>query len=71
MFEVGEGHGPAKVDHVGVGDTKGGRDKIEVEHLCSWPENPLELENQRELQIRQYHPAELQPSCNSDLALTL
>ena len=44
MFEVGEGHGPAKVDHIGVGDTKGGRDKIEVEHLCSWPEYPLELE---------------------------
>ena len=43
MFEVGESHGPSEVDQVGVSDTKRGREEVKVQHLCSWPENPLQL----------------------------
>jgi len=72
VFEVGEGHGPAKVDHVGVSDTKGGRDKIKVEHLCSWPENPLELEKgNTNHQTVPPSSMELEPSCNSDFGTHL
>ena len=49
MFEVGENHGPSEVDQVGVSDTKRGRKEVKVQHLCSWPENPLQLSKNKHI----------------------
>ena len=49
MFEVGESHGPSEVDQVGVSDTKRGRKEVKVQHLCSWPENPLQLSKNKHI----------------------
>ena len=48
MLEVGENHGPSEVDQVSVSYTKRGRQEVKVQHLCSWPENPLQLNKSKQ-----------------------
>ena len=44
MLEVGEYHGPRHIQHVQKDDSQSNWHVAEVENLCSWPEDKVQLQ---------------------------